>query len=119
LAIVREEAAGTGNVEADDARTGRRRRRANPLLADADGQGPSASEQTTAEERSHGVVCTVGLCPICTLVTALGEARPELMEHLLAASREVLLALKLLIDARLQDVEPAPPPDSLERITIE
>ena len=48
------------------------------------------------------MVCTVGLCPICTLVTAFGDARPELTEHLLLAGRELLLAMKVLIDARLQ-----------------
>ena len=41
------------------------------------------------------------LCPICTTLTALGEARPDLVEHLLVASREMLLAVRALIDARL------------------
>src|SRR6266511_6001877 len=42
-------------------------------------------------------VCSVAFCPICTAVTAFGEARPDLLEHLLAASREVLLAFRGLI----------------------
>ena len=65
------------------------------------------------------MVCTVGLCPICTLVTVLGEARPELTGHLMAASRELLLALKVLIDARLQADEAAADPVVLQRIAIE
>ena len=59
---------------------------------------PRAPDQTS----SHGVVCTVGMCPICAMVTAMGEVRPELTEHLLLAGRELLLAMKSLIDARVQ-----------------
>jgi hypothetical protein len=69
---------------------------------------------------SHGVVCTVGLCPICTLVAAFGEARPELTEHLLLAGREVLLALRVLIDARLQaDDAAGSSPTGLHRIQVD
>jgi hypothetical protein len=49
-------------------------------------------------------------------VTALGEVKPEVMEHLLLAGREVLLALRAVIDARLEGHEPSP---KLERVTIE
>jgi hypothetical protein len=52
------------------------------------------------------------------MVTAFGDARPELTEHLLVAGRELLLALKVLIDARLGD-EPAPDGKGLTRITVE
>lgn len=68
----------------------------------------------------HGVVCTVGMCPICAVVTAMGDVRPELTEHLLLAGRELLLALKSLIDARAQTGEDPPAGSGgLERITIE
>jgi len=50
-------------------------------------------------------------------VTAFGEARPDLLEHLLAASREVLLAFRGLIDTRLEGS--AEGPSKLERLTIE
>ena len=110
---MRDGAAGTET--AGDARAPRRRRHANPLLTESDGQRPS--EERAADERAHGVVCTVGLCPICALITALGESCPDLVEHLLLAGREVLLALKVLIDARLQDDEQAE--SRLEHISIE
>jgi hypothetical protein len=61
-------------------------------------------------------ICSVGFCPICMTVTALGEARPELTEHLLLAGREVLLALRGLIESRLETVKPA---TKLQRISIE
>lgn len=50
-------------------------------------------------------------------VTAFGEARPDLVEHLLLAGREMLLAIRALIDARLEGVEDRPP--KLERLSIE
>jgi hypothetical protein len=60
----------------------------------------------------------VAFCPICTVVTAMGDVRPDLMEHLLLAGREVLLAVRALIDARLEGSVPEPP-SKLERIRIE
>ena len=61
-------------------------------------------------------LCSVGFCPICMAVTALGEVRPEFVEHLLAASREVLLAMRALIDARITAQEQ---PGKMERLNIE
>lgn len=62
-------------------------------------------------------VCSVAFCPICMAVTAFGEARPDLVEHLLLAGREMLLAIRALIDARLEGVEERPA--KLERLSIE
>jgi hypothetical protein len=62
-------------------------------------------------------ICSVAFCPICTAVTALGEAKPELVEHLLLASRELLLAIRAVIDARLESSPE--PPNRLERLKIE
>jgi len=60
-------------------------------------------------------LCSIAFCPICTFVTAVGEVRPELVDHLIVASREVLLAARALIDARLEGM---PPPPKMERLTI-
>jgi hypothetical protein len=59
----------------------------------------------------------VAFCPICTAVTAFGMARPDLMEHLLVAGREMLLALRTLLDVRLEGS--GEPPRKMERLTIE
>jgi hypothetical protein len=53
------------------------------------------------------------------LVTAMGEARPELVEHLLLAGREMLLAARAVIDARLEAMEEREKGSRLERISIE
>lgn len=73
-----------------------------PAAADED---PRARFDGVAEEAAPHAggtpLCQFGLCPICAALTALGDARPELIEHLVVASRELLLAMRALIDARL------------------
>jgi hypothetical protein len=61
-------------------------------------------------------LCSVGFCPICLAVTTASELRPEFVEHLVAAGREFLLAVRAVIDARLEGMEA---PTKLERLTIE
>jgi len=61
-------------------------------------------------------LCSVPFCPLCMAVTAVGEVKPEFVEHLLAAGREFLLALRAVIDARLEGLDS---PAKLERLTIE
>jgi hypothetical protein len=78
----------------------------------AEADPPGGGEQ---ESRPQPPLCSIGFCPICTFVTAMGEARPELLDHLVIASREVLLAVRSLIDARLEGMPSAP---KMERLTI-
>ena len=78
-----------------------------------DGLG-AAAQRLTAQHP----VCTVAFCPICLVVTSIGDVRPELIEHLLMAGREMLLAARAVIDARLQTMEEEPKA-GLQRIRIE
>jgi hypothetical protein len=48
----------------------------------------------------------------------VGQARPDLVEHVLLAGREMLLALRALIDARLEGGG-GDGPTKLQRLTIE
>jgi hypothetical protein len=64
-------------------------------------------------------ICSVAFCPICTMVTAMGEARPDLVEHLLLAGREMLLAARAVIDARLESMDGDQEATKIQRITIE
>ena len=49
------------------------------------------------------------ICPICTGLAALREARPEAVEHLVKAGAELLLAAKALLDGTAQPTgTPAP-----------
>jgi hypothetical protein len=63
---------------------------------------PPPATDGTRQEAPH--ICTVGFCPICLAVTALQPLKPEVVEHLLNAGREFLLAVKAVVDARAEDV---------------
>jgi hypothetical protein len=95
-------------------RAPRARRSQRPPATGAEGQTAGKTAPTGSEPSPP--LCSVAFCPICTFVTAVGEVRPELVEHLVLASREVLLAVRALIDSRLEGM-PTPPP-KLERLTI-
>jgi hypothetical protein len=78
----------------------------------------------TPEGSGRAPICTVAFCPICTAVSLVGEVQPELMEHLLLAGREMLLAARALIDARLESTDPAsgeagPAKPRMEHISID
>jgi hypothetical protein len=63
-----------------------------------------AREATQPAEPDHAApVCTVSFCPICLAVTAMQPLRPEVMEHLLLAGRELLIAARVVLDARAAD----------------
>ena len=72
---------------------------------------PQAEERAAAQP-----VCPVGFCPV-GMALAFGEqVRPEVVEHLVAAGRELLLAMKAVVDARVESLERTSP---LEQVTIE
>jgi hypothetical protein len=80
------------------------------------GAKAGAKAASRAADDSTAPPCPVALCPVCMTVTALGEVRPELVEHLMAAGREVLLAMRTVIEARLEETDR---PVRLQRLTIE
>lgn len=57
------------------------------------------------------------MCPICVVLQALASARPEVTRHLVAASRELSLALKAVLDDHVGANEP--PGGKLRRIKID
>jgi arsenite-transporting ATPase len=80
--------------------------------AGAGPHGPAAEHEAP--------VCTVGFCPICLAVTAIQPLRPDVIEHLLVAGREFLMAAKAVLDARADGVEgrDRDPATRLEKIDI-
>jgi hypothetical protein len=67
-----------------------------------------------------GAVCSVAFCPICATVAALGELKPEVIDHLMVAGREFLLAVRALIDSRLESMtSPEPGERRVERIPVD
>ena len=70
-----------------------------------------------AGARPAGPVCPVAFCPVGMALTLADQVRPEVVEHLLAAGRELLLAVKAVIDSRAESAG-GRGPDPLERIDI-
>jgi hypothetical protein len=61
-------------------------------------------------------VCPVGFCPVGMFLTVAGSARPEAVEHLMAAAREFLMALNAVLGSRLEDLGR---PSQIEKIELE
>lgn len=73
-------------------------------------------EAKTEEGPPPDRACPVGFCPVGMFLTVAGSARPEAVEHLVAAGREFLLALAAVINARVDDLGR---PSQLEKIELE
>ena len=61
-------------------------------------------------------VCPVGFCPVGMFLTVAGHARPEAVDHLVAAGRELVLALSAVLNARADDVGR---PSQIEKIELD
>ena len=74
------------------------------------------AESTPNEEPVHDRVCPVGFCPVGMFLTVSGHARPDAVEHLVAAGREFVLALAAVMSARAEDVGRA---SQIEKIELD
>jgi hypothetical protein len=86
-----------------------------------EGGAAAAVPDVEAGGGSHAAgVCPVAWCPICMTVTAVQPLRPDVIEHLLKAGTELLLAFRGVIDARAEEMDPSAPagPTHLEKIDI-
>lgn len=87
---------------------------------DSDGTAPGAEAG-----HAHGPAIGGGpeclLCPICVLLQAITDTRPEVTQHLLAAARELALALQAGLEghAEAADRASAKVGSRLQRIDID
>jgi hypothetical protein len=70
----------------------------------------------TADRMDEDRACPVGFCPIGMFLTVSGSARPEAVEHLIAAGREFMLALSAVINTRVDGLGRT---SELEKIDLE
>jgi hypothetical protein len=88
--------------------------------AQGDPPGGGVEEEPRVTHEPTG--CPVAWCPICMAVTAVQPLKPEVIEHLLKAGTEMLLAFRGVIDARADEMQPPDDDDSgptrLEKIDI-
>lgn len=59
--------------------------------------GGEGRDRTGGRSRVHDPACRS--CPLCTLTRSLGDARPEVVEHLEQAARHLVLAARAWVDA--------------------
>lgn len=60
------------------------------------------------------------LCPVCVFLQAMSQSRPEVTQHLLAAARELTLALRAVVDSQVEAHERAAAGASrFERINVD
>jgi hypothetical protein len=76
------------------------------------------SSATGTDGGDAGPVCTVGFCPICLAVTAVQPLKPDAVEHLLNAGRELFLAMTTILGPRADEAGGKDRP-TLTRIDIE
>ncbi len=62
------------------------------------------SKKAATGKAQREQVCPVGFCPVGMFLTVTGSARPEAVEHLLAAGRELMLAVTAVLNARADDL---------------
>jgi hypothetical protein len=85
---------------------------------DGAGSPPPASEPETASA-TQGHACNVAFCPIGLAISAVQPLRPDAVEHLLVAGRELFLAMRTIVDARADQLDGSEGPDtSFEKIEI-
>lgn len=48
--------------------------------------------------RGHNHVSDCAYCPICATIAVVRKTRPEVVEHLTAAAREVILAVGIMLE---------------------
>jgi hypothetical protein len=74
---------------------------------------------SAADEPAQDGVCPVAFCPICTAVSVVNRASPDVVQHLLLAGQQFLMALKAVVDARAADFEePGAEETPIQRIDI-
>jgi hypothetical protein len=83
-------------------------------MAETEGRAPDGAGEGP---EGQGPVCPVALCPVGMFLTVTGDLRPEVVEHLLKAGRELMLATRALLDSRLQPAKGDGP--RLEKIEVE
>jgi hypothetical protein len=75
------------------------------------------SRKRTGKDAAAGdAACPVGFCPVGMFLTMAGQARPEAVDHLMAAGRELVLAFNAILQTRASQVDRTSP---LERIEVE
>lgn len=87
---------------------------------------PADGTDSRAHAHGHELPGGIGgsqeclLCPVCVFLQAMTQARPEVTQHLLAAARELTLALRAVVESQAAAHERAAGPAAgFQRINID
>ncbi|MEP6973158.1 MAG: hypothetical protein ABI869_03325 [Actinomycetota bacterium] len=83
---------------------------------DGDRMGADPTSKPGGVTETH--VCNVAFCPIGLALSAVQPMKPEVVEHLLVAGRELFLATKALWEVRAEDLATQGVPSTFEKIDI-
>jgi hypothetical protein len=93
-----------------------------PVSAVPDGGGDAPAPEEAPPAAHAPATCPVAWCPVCLAVGAVQPLRPDVVDHLLKAGTELLLAFRDVIDARAAEVGEesgtGPSPTRLEKIDL-
>jgi hypothetical protein len=91
-----------------------------------DDETPRADGSAHTHGHAHDLPGGIGasqeclLCPVCVFLQAMTQTRPEVTQHLLAAARELTLALRAVVESQVQAHERAAgPAGGFQRINID
>ena len=83
------------------------------LFGDATyGDEESSARYTDLFERPHEHGAECAYCPLCATIAIVRRTKPEILEHLAGAARELVLAAGLLIEEAAKIVGAEGPDDS-------
>jgi hypothetical protein len=88
---------------------------------EADAAGPKAPPDAGAPQSDAATdphICGVAFCPIGLAISAMQPLRPDAVEHLLVAGRELFLAMRTIVDARAEQFEGERTGATFEKIDI-
>ncbi len=81
-------------------------------------RGTALPRPTPRRGATEAHVCNVGFCPIGLALTSVQPMRPEVVEHLLVAGREFVLAMQAVVSARAEQFAGEGVPTDLQKIDI-
>lgn len=99
-----------------DSKTGAERKNGARKTKAKTQEEPAAARAETEAASAH--VCNVAFCPIGLALSTVQGAAPDVLEHLLKAAQEFLLAARAVIDNRAKDFDGSTRDAGLERIEI-
>lgn len=80
------------------------------------GDGPGERDIPPHQHRADAPHDVCQVCPICAVLRALDDVRPEMVEHLTEAARHLTLAAKAFVDAQAAGFEGD---EGLQRIDLD